>query len=956
MDILAGLPPYTLYIVIGIFLLINLGIGLYQGSHLNSLRSYALANQQMGTGTLAITLIATVMESGYLSAGITSAQQTGKGIFIPLVLILPTPFILLVSNYLFPKFVGLQECYTLGDIMGKLYGRAAQIFTGLCSIATSLLLMAAQFIAVGSISQALRIDPVRVIVAMGIVVTVYTLLGGMRSVAATDVFQFICLILGFFFIVHRIFQLDDGTGQPVGSIQNLVTTLHQNYRDTHFRMGDHPRFWGLIFGVTTYNIAILFAAPVINRLLVARNAVQMKRAFYGFVGFRTLMVVLLALIGFGLLLKHGPGKISETTSFLVVAKSFFQGNPWAVVGLLVLFLAVVMSTADSFLNSLVVVVIRDLIQPFQERKKERHLRRLVPVISIIAGGAATLIALFLQGPLVTSVIDLAGISLSIFLVPALLYAWGLKLDSKIFWASMVGFFIGALIAGHLAQMNYIYLDDLETWKTAMLHRKKGLIFPLAVLCALVISLAVHYRLYGRFVFEPQEEKRRSPKKASNEAEFFQDPLGWTTDKPASPKKASGNHTLFQKLRTWATDKIAAQGSAPVFIGMFLSFSWMLPQLTAPQPHPAHLNVLFWVRGVGLFLCTGLMLHNRWPHPFKRYFPLYYYMALGYGLPFSYTLSFLYNPNNYVNLMLLIISFFVLMILFDQSTFLTLVGVGSALAWTVARLSPVQEKMHATTLWHASAAVGYTLLVGGIFMHCKEEVIASYRRSAQIWSLGYNQAIGPAHTILYVYTRSIDDFLRKKIKKRDQEGNIYYECSPMTEEEYSQELRKSIDMLKHAGDMVQDLPGAFDALIRQGTLKQKDFKTGPILAFARKGLVFVPKSYQEQTKVVWHEGQDFEATVHPIFFGNVIANLIKNGSSHGATRMEIGCTADHNLYVKDNGRRIPPNVAPHHIFAPYFSTGSTGIRLPFVRQLLDGMGAKIRLKTSPQGTTFFISFS
>ncbi len=189
MDILAGLPPYTLYIVIGIFLLINLGIGLYQGQHLDSLRSYALANQQMGTGTLAITLIATIVGGNYVSVGFIDCQQSGKGIFAKLTLILSVPLILLVSNYLFSKFVGLQECYTLGDIMGKLYGKAAQIFTGLFSIITSLLLLAAQFIAVSSICQALHIDPVRVIVAMGIVVTVYTLLGGMRSVAATDVFQ-----------------------------------------------------------------------------------------------------------------------------------------------------------------------------------------------------------------------------------------------------------------------------------------------------------------------------------------------------------------------------------------------------------------------------------------------------------------------------------------------------------------------------------------------------------------------------------------------------------------------------------------------------------------------------------------------------------------------------------------------------------------------------------------------
>ncbi len=956
MDILAGLPPYTLYIVIGIFLLVNLGIGLYQGSHLNSLRSYALANQQMGTGTLAITLIATVIGAKYVSAVITSAQEMGKGIFPFFVCVGLVPLsIMLVSSYLFTKFIGLQECYTLGDIMGKLYGRSAQIFTGFFSVVTSLLLLAAQFIAVSSICHALHIDPVRVIVAMGIVVTVYTLVGGIRSVAATDVFQFVCLILGFLFIVYRIFQLEDGTGQLVGSVQNLMTTLYQDYRDTHFRLGDNPRFWGIIFGAVGGNTFLLFAAPIINRLLVARNVVQMKRSFYGLTVFYILIRVLLLLIGFGLLLKHGVGKISENISFLTITKSFFQGNPWTVVLLLVMFLAVVMSTADSFLNSLVVVVIRDLIQPFQDKKKELDLKYLIPGISIMAGGAATLIALFLKGSLVSTVIALTERSLGIFLVPSLFYALGLKTDSKVFWSGMVGTFIAVLISGSLVQMNYIYLDNLEVWKTLIFRRKIVLVLPIAILCALFISLATHCLIHGGFAFESRGEKRHALKKASKEAKFFQDPLKWTTDKLASLKESSSVYMFFQNLLPWATDKIATQGSAPVFIGMFLSFSWMLPELTAPQPHPANLNVFFWVRGAGLFLCTGLLLHNRWQQPFKRYFPLYYYMALGYGLPFSYTLSFLYNPNNQVNLLLLIISLIVLMILVDQNMFLALLGAGSTLAWTVARFSPVQEKMLGTTIWHASVAVGYTLLVGLIFMQFKEQVIASYLRSSKIWSLGYNHDISPVRTILQLYPRSIDAFLRKKRKKTTQQGKTYYEFSPVSEEEYKQELQNSIDMLNHGEEIMRELPDAFDALIRQGTLKQKDLKTGSILGFARKGLVFVPKIYQEQSKVVWHEDQDFQATVHPVFFGNIIANLIKNGSHARATRIEIGCTDDHNLYVKDNGRGIPPDVAPH-IFDLYFTTGGKGIGLPFVRQLLEGMGGKICLETSPQGTTFFISFS
>jgi signal transduction histidine kinase len=93
----------------------------------------------------------------------------------------------------------------------------------------------------------------------------------------------------------------------------------------------------------------------------------------------------------------------------------------------------------------------------------------------------------------------------------------------------------------------------------------------------------------------------------------------------------------------------------------------------------------------------------------------------------------------------------------------------------------------------------------------------------------------------------------------------------------------------------------------------------------------------------------------------LSNLLRNAFealSEKGNHVEIhtalnGTFAE--ISISDDGPGIPTEIAPK-IFEPFFSTksGGTGLGLALTRQVIEGHGGSIRLKTAPeQGTVFLI---
>ena len=175
------------------FLMITLLLGLYAGQDIQSFRDYVLADKIYGTGLLFFTFMATHI--GGANVLDVPATVFTDGIIISLA------FLGLVITFLFralviaPGMKQFEDCLTMGDVMAKLYGRYAQVITGILGLLYSICITTTQLLGLGLVAESLLgVSATWSIVIGGAVLASYSAIGGIKAVTTTDVFQFFLLI------------------------------------------------------------------------------------------------------------------------------------------------------------------------------------------------------------------------------------------------------------------------------------------------------------------------------------------------------------------------------------------------------------------------------------------------------------------------------------------------------------------------------------------------------------------------------------------------------------------------------------------------------------------------------------------------------------------------------------------------------------------------------------------
>ena len=232
------------------------------------------------------------------------------------------------------------------------YGSAARLVTGVLSILLCAGILGAQALAIGTVVNATLDLPTvpSVIIGMGVVV-LYSSFGGAWAVIQTDMLQFV--FLGVFLPVTLVLALG-----AVGGPAALLAALPEA----------HLTFGG--YGVAVF--IRLFVRLLLGETLVPPYAQRTfstpdtRHARIGFAlsgGFAFLFYFIAASIGLVALVLYpehraGPGATDVVMNLL----------PAGLIGLVVAaLLAVVMSTASSYLNSIAVVLSKDIYQPLHQR-------------------------------------------------------------------------------------------------------------------------------------------------------------------------------------------------------------------------------------------------------------------------------------------------------------------------------------------------------------------------------------------------------------------------------------------------------------------------------------------------------------------------------------------------------------------------------------------------------------
>lgn len=198
------------------YLLVSVLIGLYVARNVKNTADYAVAGRHLSLPIVTATVFATWFGSEtVLGISSTFVEEGLSGI-------VADPFgasmcLILAGLFIAPKIYRLN-LLTLGDYYRVRYNRAVEVFCSACIVVSYLGWVAAQISALGLIFNVLSDGAVSQEWGMVIgasVVLIYTLFGGMLSVAVLDFIQMVVIAAGLVYIMWIVADLAGGVGTVV---------------------------------------------------------------------------------------------------------------------------------------------------------------------------------------------------------------------------------------------------------------------------------------------------------------------------------------------------------------------------------------------------------------------------------------------------------------------------------------------------------------------------------------------------------------------------------------------------------------------------------------------------------------------------------------------------------------------------------------------------------------------
>ena len=196
-----------------IYLAVTVGIGLYAAQRVRTSRDYLVAGRSLPLYMNMATVFATWFGAETVLGVSSTFLRDGLGGIVadPF----GAAFCLIIVALFFARPFYRMELLTIGDFYRKRYNRTVEIGTGVAITLSYLGWTSAQMVALGIVFNTLSggaIPLTQGIVMGAAIVLVYTLFGGMWSVAFTDLFQTTIIIVGLVYIALLLADMAGGFG------------------------------------------------------------------------------------------------------------------------------------------------------------------------------------------------------------------------------------------------------------------------------------------------------------------------------------------------------------------------------------------------------------------------------------------------------------------------------------------------------------------------------------------------------------------------------------------------------------------------------------------------------------------------------------------------------------------------------------------------------------------------
>ena len=400
------------HLIIGTYLALLLFVGLYNRSGAQSIRNYGKIDAKIQNKTLF--LLATIFTNsvgGGTVFGLSErvySQNLSYVYAIALTIIMD----ILVAIFLVPKLAKHYGVISIGEIMGKYYGKLGRVMIGGAATLVSFGCIAVQISVSSRILQhVLHINYIEGVILSYIIVVTYTAIGGLRSVIFTNFAQFLAIVI-FIPIISIVGLSKLGVMNFIQSAPMMKYSISYLWQDV-----------GLLF--LSFSFIGIYPG-FIQRSFMTENYKATQQAI-----FKKSIIYLLFLVFIGinglLSYMHYSGNDNSLALLSLIDALIPPGlRGLVIVGLL----AAVMSTADSELNIASISLTNDVFQPLFQLHDSKMVLLFTQTSAIIIGSFAIYLALQFDNT-VALLFFIAGFWLPFMLVPFLACLYGITINK---WA------------------------------------------------------------------------------------------------------------------------------------------------------------------------------------------------------------------------------------------------------------------------------------------------------------------------------------------------------------------------------------------------------------------------------------------------------------------------------------------------------------------------------------------
>lgn len=310
--------------------------------------------------------------------------------------------LIIVAKWFLPIFLK-RGIYTMPQFLDQRYGHGVK---SLMSVYWIVLYTAVNLTTVlwlgGLAMNSLTGWPVMMcMAALGSFAALYSLYGGLKAVALTDIIQVVILIGGGIAITWIALDLIDGAEGAIGGLARVYEEMPGHFKmilsTDHPAYGDLPGIWTLLGGLWVLHFSYWgFNQYIIQRALGAESLAEAQKglAFAAFLKLFIPLIVVIPGIAAVILASQGTldgGALTDKSDrtygeLMKIAPAGLRGLVFAAL------IAAVVSSLASMMNSISTIFTMDIYRSMISDRPERHYVTVGRVAAFAAMGAALILA------------------------------------------------------------------------------------------------------------------------------------------------------------------------------------------------------------------------------------------------------------------------------------------------------------------------------------------------------------------------------------------------------------------------------------------------------------------------------------------------------------------------------------------------------------------------------------